>query len=128
MNEATPLEVAYSITMGLAFLISLASLSTVAWKYSIYRKPDEQGHRPNGVSVWLFVRDALLYAMLVILTLSETLFGLFALTVPSPDNQVTDTQNNILGALTISMAMIIMFLAAANLIIGIMAFRKAGKE
>jgi hypothetical protein len=125
MNDgnATPLEIAYAAVMGLAFLVSLASLSTVAWKYSIYRRPDEEGHRPNGISVWLFARDALLYGMLVILTISETMFGLFAMTVPSSQAQ---TDEPVLGFLTIGMAILIMLLAATNLVIGIAAFRRLG--
>lgn len=120
---ATGLDIAVTVSMLVATIISSVALGIVWWKWRIYRRPDERGHRAGGLAVWLFARDALLYLMLVILTLSEALFGLFAMTVPSSPAQESEP---ILGFMTLSMMLIVMGLAACNLVIGIAAFRRMG--
>jgi len=113
--------------MAIAFIVSVISLVWVAWKYRIYRRPDETGRRANGTTQRLIIRDAMLYTMLLILTFSETLFGLFAMTLPPPDNRDTPAQETIYGLLTIGVAVLVVVLAVASLWIGIVAFR-GGRE
>jgi hypothetical protein len=109
--------------MSIAFLVSLASLAWVWWKYHIYRKPDEQGRRANGASQWLFARDALLYGMLALLTASHTLLGVYAMFIPEPVRPQVQEQTNVMSLVFIALAVVVAAFSVANLWIGITAFR-----
>lgn len=128
-TNVTALEVGWTACMVASFIVSVVSLGWVGWKYHIYRTPDPvTGKRPNGMGQMLVIRDAMLYVMLIIFTFSETMFGLFAMTVPSPDNHDTPEQEALYGLLTMSVAVLIVVFSIANLWIGIVAFNRRGDE
>lgn len=130
INDGTgsALEVVWTWTMGTAFVVILASLAWVGWKYHLYRRPDKDtGRRANGASQWLFARDALLYIMLALLTAPLTALGIFAMTIPEPIRRTSQEQANLTGWVSIGIAVIIAAFAIANLLIGVVAFRGTKK-
>ena len=124
--NASALEWAWTICMGIAFVVSIASLVWVLWKYRIYRRPDSDGHRANGTSMWLFARDIMLYGMLILLTASHTALGLYAMFIPEPVRPQVQEQTNVMSLVFISMAVVVAAFAIANLWIGVYAFTRYG--
>lgn len=123
MKNASSLEIISTLTMGISLLCTLISLAWVWWKYHIYRKPDAAGRRANGASQWLFARDALLYAMLAILTGLLCTLSIMAMFVPPPIRSDTQEQMNAVAIVYIVLAVLVSAFAVANLWIGIVAFR-----
>lgn len=126
--NASFLEWVWTIAMGISFVGTDAALVVLWWRYYNYRKPHPVTHkRANGLSIWLYRRDAILYGVLAILTGMFTLLGRLAMDAPEPIRPEGQRMNEITAAIFIGIAVLVAVGVIANLWIGLTAFR-GGKQ
>lgn len=114
-DTASQREIIWFVSMLVAFLAIVTSWAIIAYKYYLFRKPDDQGVRGNGAGAMLFIKDTAVSVIFALITLGGILLGISAMKAPEPVRTANRAQAEMIANVLTGVAVLIAVYALGNL-------------